>query len=270
MFIAYIPFGFLPHIGNKIWALDGSRKRAQFIVTAFALGLVFPLASLGGLLARGVLGDDLLSGALNPNSAIPALFVTLFPAWLAALLGTAILSAIMSTSDGLVISSSQVFANDIYRRSFADRRDNAKLDRTVLRISRFATFGVMIVATVMAWYTVDVNIVLLTWYGIGGMVAGIAGPLVLGLFWRGQTAAGAMAGFVGGATTFIVLHTGLLPFTDTAGGSLGAILSWLAAQEPNPYACAAIGEAVSVALSVAVSLFTRPVEANHLERLFDD
>jgi SSS family transporter len=274
MFLAYVPMGFLPHIGNKLWALKNSRDRLRFIMTAFLLGLIFPLASLGGLLARAVLGDELLVGPLNPNSVIPALFITLFPAWLAALLGAAILSAIMSTSDGLVISSSQVFANDLYRRTLAKRlhpdQDRQALDVRVLRISRYATLLIMVAASVLAWYTVDINIALLTWYGIGGMVAGLAGPLVLGLFWRGMTRAGALSGFFGGTTTFIVLHTGWFPANWFEATWFADWANWLAAQAPNPYACATIGEIVSVTAGVVVSRFTPGVPPEHLERIFGE
>ena len=68
---------------------------------------------LGGILARAVLGDTLFDDGMNPNQALPMLFIELFPTWLAALIGVGILAAIMSTADGLVVSSSQIIANDI-------------------------------------------------------------------------------------------------------------------------------------------------------------
>ena len=40
--------------------------------------------------------------------ALSVLFIELFPGWLAALLGIGILAAVMSTADGLVVSSSQI------------------------------------------------------------------------------------------------------------------------------------------------------------------
>ena len=83
----------------------------------------------------------------------PALFIEIFPTWIAALLGVGVLSAIMSTADGLVISTSQVFANDIYRRSIAPRihadLDQAKLDRNVLMISRAMTAFTVVGAAIL-------------------------------------------------------------------------------------------------------------------------
>ncbi len=252
MVIAYAPFGFLPHLGNKIWALREERHSRLFVALAFALALVFPLASLGGLLARAVFGSgDGLFDA-GANTVIPALFVEILPAWLAALLGAAVLSAIMSTADGLVISSSQVFANDIYRRSLAPRlhpgQDPAVLDQRVLVISRWASALTMIVAAVLAWLTIDMNILLITWIGIGGLIAAISAPLILGVFWSGATRRGALAGLFTGALGFIVLHAGLLPVVPDNG-----VLAWLAAQQPNPYACAALGEMLAMAVAITVA-----------------
>ena len=82
------------------------------------------MLGLGGLLARAILGDALYAEGANPNQALPLLFIELFPAWLAALIGVGVLAAIMSTADGLVISSSQVIANDLYRRSIVPRLKN--------------------------------------------------------------------------------------------------------------------------------------------------
>jgi Na+/proline symporter len=177
--VAHIPLGLLPHIGNKLWALRDERSRNRFLILAFTFGLVLPGITLGGATARAVLGDSLLGG--GANTALPALFIEIFPTWLAALLGVGILAAVMSTADGLVISTSQVFANDIYRRSIAPRvhseRTAAELDRNVLLISRVVTALVLLGSAVLAWYVIDMNVVLLIWAGVGGFIAALAGPL---------------------------------------------------------------------------------------------
>ena len=88
--IAHIPLGLLPHIGNKLWALGDERARTRFLVMAFSFGLILPAITLGGALARSALGDSLLvAGDGGANTALPALFLEVFPTWLAALLGSA-------------------------------------------------------------------------------------------------------------------------------------------------------------------------------------
>jgi len=268
--LAHMPLGMLPHIGNKVWALRDDRDRYRFVKLAFGVGLTLGLMGLGGILARAVLGDELLTSGHSANEALPALFIELFPTWFAALVGVGILSAIMSTADGLVVSSSQIVANDLYRRSFVPRflpqLDAAEVDRRVLRLSRWTTGIVLIGCSGLAWALMDMNIALLVWVGSGGMMAAFAGPLVMGALWRGVTPAGAYAGLVFGMATFIVLHGQLLE--PNWFGPLSGIVGWLRAEGPNPYSCAALGEIVSIAATWAVSRATQPLAPEHLDRIF--
>ena len=86
----------------------------NFVWLAASFGLTLGMMGLGGLLARAHFGSELFGEGMNPNQALPLLFIELFPIWLAALIGVGILAAVMSTADGLVISSSQVIANDLF------------------------------------------------------------------------------------------------------------------------------------------------------------
>ena len=264
--IAHIPLGLLPHIGNKLWALKGERSRNRFLIMAFTFGIILPAITLGGMTARAVLGDSLFSATGGANNALPALFIEIFPVWLAALLGVGILSAVMSTADGLVISTSQVFANDIYRRSIAPRLHpdlpQEKLDRNVLTISRAVTAFTIVGAAMLGWVTQNMNVVLLMWVGVGGFIAALMGPLVIGSFWFGVTRAGAVAGFWSGAATFIVIRGELL-------SRLGLIDpdGWFAFYQTNPYSAATFGATVSVLTTFIVSKSTAPLPADHLARL---
>jgi Na+/proline symporter len=253
--VAHIPLGLLPHIGNKLWALRDERSRNRFLILAFTFGLVLPGITLGGATARAVLGDSLLGG--GANTALPALFIEIFPTWLAALLGVGILAAVMSTADGLVISTSQVFANDIYRRSIAPRvhseRTAAELDRNVLLISRVVTALVLLGSAVLAWYVIDMNVVLLIWAGVGGFIAALAGPLVLGSVWSGVSRNGALSGFWTGAIVFILIHARIVSGHWLAGTSLEAAGQWFAFHAQSPYSAATMGGIAGVLVTVLVS-----------------
>jgi sodium/proline symporter len=237
-------------------------------------GVILASMIFGGVLARAVLGDELLASPGGPNQAIPALFIALFPQWLAALLGVAILSAIMSTADGLVISTSQVFANDIYRRSLSKvlhpQASEEEVDHHVLKISRWGIVVVLLGAGVLAWHSIGQNIALMVWAGLGGMMAALAGPLILGVFWRGVTKQGAIWGFVMGAISFTVLRNGWLPIGDAGGNVLQQGLFWMNSQANNPFACATVGEGLSVLTTVVVSLFSSPLPKEHLDKVFGE
>jgi Na+/proline symporter len=268
--VAHIPLGLLPHIGNKLWALKDERSRNRFLIMAFTFGFILPAITLGGMTARVVLGDSLFDTPGGENSALPALFIELFPTWFAALLGVGVLSAVMSTADGLVISTSQVFANDIYRRSIAPRMhahlSKEQLDRNVLRISRTMTAVTVIGAAALGWATMNMNVVLLMWIGVGGFVAALMGPLVIGSLWHHVTRTGALAGFWAGAVTFILIHGRVIKGSWLPGAEDG-FGAWFDFYAASPYSAATIGGAASVLVTVVVSRLTKPLPLEHLARL---
>jgi Na+/proline symporter len=236
--------------------------------------VAFTLATLGlgGISARAVLGDTLLGPDGNPNQALPLLFIQQFPTWLAAFIGVGILAAVMSTADGLVVSSAQLFANDLYRQTFVPRYrqqlDEAEIDRRVLSLSRWATAGIMVICAAIALACMDKNINLLIWAGNGGIMSAFSGPVILGCLWKRVTRAGAYAGLVIGLLSFLVLHTSVIQPVWFEGTVFFTVAQWLEAESPNPMSCAAIGECLSVAGTWLVSLFTRPLTADHIETLF--
>lgn len=271
IFVAHLPLGLLPHIGNKLWALKSNSDQKKFITISFAFGLLLPAITCGGILARAILGDELLAEGSNPNNAIPALFIATLPAWIAALIGAGVLAAVMSTADGLVVSSAQIFANDIFRRTIAPKKmPNAsaeEVDRIALKISRIATVLILLGSIGIAWFTREMNIALLVWVGVGGMMAAIAGPMFLGIFWRGATRTGALVGFIVGGAVFTILKAGKVP-ADAFDGTLGTVASWLLSQASNPFACATLGTGCALTAMYLVSLFTEKLDDAHLKRVF--
>jgi SSS family transporter len=274
VFVAHLPLGLLPHVGNKLWALKSDRDQARFISLSFLFGLLLPAITCGGILARVLLGDELLQPGNHPNNAIPALFIATLPTWVAALIGAGVLAAVMSTADGLVVSTGQIFANDIFRRTIAPRwmpgLSADRVDGIGLLIGRVATVLVLAASIAVAWSTRDMNIALLVWVGIGGMMAATAAPMFLGVLWQRATRAGAIAGFLVGGGVFAVLHTGLVDAGWFAGTALSGAGEWLAVQAVNPYACATLGTLLSLLTMVVVSLLTRPPSPAHLARVFGD
>ena len=56
LFMLHVPLGLLPHIGNKLWALENDRDQNRFIAYAFTFGMILPMITLGGILARAGAG----------------------------------------------------------------------------------------------------------------------------------------------------------------------------------------------------------------------
>ena len=97
-----MPLGLLPHLGNKLWALKDQSQRFQFVKLAALFGVTLGMLGLGGLLARVYFGDAPYAEGV-PEPITTLLFNEIFPTWLAALIGVGVLSAVMSTADGLVV-----------------------------------------------------------------------------------------------------------------------------------------------------------------------
>ena len=150
LFLAHLPFAMNPHIGNKALALRERRHLRTFLLLAIPIGSILGATVLGGLQARALLGPG-----LRPDAAIPSLFAELFPPVLAGFLGVAILSAVMSTADGLLVSIAVIFSNGLYHKTFAPwihaHKSVRGVDRISLNVSRVATVGAAVVAATLAW-----------------------------------------------------------------------------------------------------------------------
>jgi len=274
IFFAHLPLGLLPHVGNKLWALKNDADQKKFITIAFIFGMILPAITCGGILARAILGDALLLEGANPNHAIPELFIATLPAWVAALICSGVLAAVMSTADGLVVSTAQIFANDIFRRTIApkymQKTSDARIDKIGLYISRIATVLVLIVAIWIAWSTREMNVALLVWIGIGGMMAATAAPMFLGVLWKGATRVGALSGFVAGGLVFSLMHGVGFDASWLGNGHLEIVGTFLEEQKINPFACATIGGLCSIVTMYLVSQVTEKPSEEHIKRVFGE
>tara|TARA_Y100000768_G_C23537640_1_gene477786 strand:- start:143 stop:475 length:333 start_codon:yes stop_codon:yes gene_type:complete len=101
-------------------------------------------------------------------------------------------------------------------------------------------------------------------------MAAFSGPLIVGAVWKGVTKQGAYAGLLSGMATFIVLHAQLIdPIWFDSYPRLFDISVWLNNQAPNPFACAFLGEVVSVGMTIFVSAKTEKLSDSHLDAIFD-
>jgi hypothetical protein len=167
----------------------------------------------------------------------------------------------MSTVDTLITAVAAVTVNDVYKPYVNPRAD----DRRLLRAARFASVGVTLLGVAL----VPVFAQFKTIYAAhGAMTAAITPPLVVALlfavFWRRFTAAAALWTIVGGLLAIAVslfVPELIAPFAhgvpmdenfrDTAD-------SIFAGAREYKFMRALFGLAVSAAIGVGVTLFTRP------------
>lgn len=254
--IAHIGFTAQPHLGNKFFAIKSNRYIRRFMLVASVVGIFLPIMYLGGVLgaAQGIEVEA-------ADQIVPALFVLNFHPIVAAFLGVAILSAIISTADGVIISLSQIFANDLYRKSYVPWQggdpESEEVQQRTLLISRVMTV-VLVIASVVAVISPPQFLVILLWTGIGGIISSFGGPYMIGSLWRRTTVPAAYAATILGFIIFFMLHLG-----PQAG-----LMEGLYPFNQNPYASTGIGFTVSAVSTVLVSLVTDPPADEHLDTVF--
>ena len=258
IFIAHIPFAMNPHIGKLAFALNDPKQIRTFLLIAIPVGSILGFTVLGGLHARALFGPE-FGDVIRPDQAIPVLFTQLFPPFLAGLLGVGVLSAIMSTSDGLFISIAVIFSNDLYKKTFAPvihkNKSKEQVEQIALNISRVAIVLVGVVACWLAWNPPQFLAVLL-WMGVGGILAGATGPLLIGSLWKGATKTGAIASFLVGVISF----------------GLGIVYCFVLKEVPfkNPFAVAGMCIIIAAVTMIVVSLFTKKLPQEHVDDMFGE
>ena len=234
-----------PHILVRFMAIRNPRsiKQATHIAVTWVV-ISLAMAVLVGLTGRVYLGDILKGGAAE------TVFIQMtghfYHPFVAGIITSGILGAIMSTSDSQLLVAASSFTTDFYKILINPKASAGEL----VRMSRMMIIVVSALSLVLAMNpdSMILNIVSYAWAGFGAAF----GPLVLfSLFWRRMTTDGAFAGIVVGGTTVLVWKN-FFAFTGVYEIIPGFILSSLAIllvshldKEPEPDVVARYDEAVA-------------------------
>jgi sodium/proline symporter len=158
-------------------------------------GLSMAGACLIGLVAIGYLPD----GMADTETVFMVLVDALFHPAIAGVLLAAILAAIMSTADSQLLVSSSALAEDFYKALFNKEASPEKL----VTVGRIAVVGIAVIATALAMDK-DSQVLALVSYAWAGFGAAFGPALILSLYWKRMTKAGAYAGIIVGGVTVVV------------------------------------------------------------------
>ncbi|MDW7673059.1 MAG: sodium:solute symporter family protein [Bacillota bacterium] len=256
LFIAHIPFATQPHLGNKFFALRGTGQTKQYNLATAVIGMTFGAMVFAGLHGRAI-GLELAAA----DQVVPQLLIALLPPWIAGFLSIVVLSAIISTADGLFMAVSQLFANDLYRKTYVPMTggdpNSVEVNKKALLIGRI---GIVITGILAIWLIRKPPALLsvFMWVGIGGIMSGFTGPIFGSLYFSKSTKAGAFAGFIGGFLMYFIIH--LAP----QFGLYEGIFPW----NKNPFASTGVSVMVSLALTLIVSNFTAQLPQEHIKKLW--
>ena len=188
-----------PHILVRFMSIRSTSE----IKSATIIGISWMVLCLAGACLIGLFGiayvNKFALELKDPEKIFIVMSQLLFNPWIAGILLSAILAAIMSTASSQLLVSSSTLAEDFYKKIFRQDAPNS----VVLTLGKI---GVLIVAVIAFLISSDKNssilsIVAYAWAGFG---ASFGSVMLFSLFWGRMTRAGAIAGMVMGALVVVV------------------------------------------------------------------
>lgn len=191
-------FGYfgLPHVLARFKAI----RSADEVGVATVIGVSWSFIGYLMAILVGLCGVVYLANPLVDSERVfIELTSVIFHPLVAGVLLAAILAAIMSTVDSQLLVCSSTLAEDLYPML-------AKQPLTQemrLKIGRIAVVAMALMATVLAMKP-DSKVLDVVSYAWAGLGASLGPSILLSLYWRSMTAAGALAGVVTGGATVII------------------------------------------------------------------
>ncbi|MDH7596160.1 MAG: sodium:solute symporter family protein [Methanothrix sp.] len=229
-----------PHVINNVLSARSQKFFKWSPLAAFVLYLiVMYLVKISGFASRAMVEEGMIALPTNVSNAQDYAFVVaamhIFPTIAGPLVAVIVLSAVMSTTDRLMLTIGSYVGWDIYKMFFNKKAS----DRSITLVSRIAIVLSVILTLILAWRKPPELLAFLIWMGIGIMLATFVVPILAGLYWRRATREGAIAS----------MSLGLI------GALVAGWYHWFVS--PLPVHFSFYGFILSIASMVVVSLLTR-------------
>lgn len=187
-----------PHILVRFMAISDARELKK----ATNIAMVWVVISLIAAVMVGLVGKVFLSTPLAGADVEKVFLVMneeLFPPFVAGLVWSAVLAAIMSTASGQLLVTASSVSQDLYKNIVGHRTS----DQELVLISRIT---VLVISAIALWLALDPNSYILTMvaYAWAGFGAAFGPAILLSLFWRRMTLKGCVAGIVVGGLTVLI------------------------------------------------------------------
>lgn len=236
----------MPHILIRYISIKSEKEmnKSRIIGCSWIL-IILIMSALVGIFGRQFLGDALVEEG-NQLVFIQMVRKT-FPVFIGGIVLSAILAASMSTADSQLLASSSSFASDIYKPVF---RKNNVTDKEMLWAGRIIVIIISVVAYLIASSPDCKGIMALVecaWAGFGSAFGPV---IILALYWKRFTYAGAVAGICSGFIVdalwyvFLSAKTGLYEIIPGfICGMIVAVVVSLISKAPSKEVCDLFEEA---------------------------
>jgi SSS family solute:Na+ symporter len=201
--------------------------------------IIMYLCKITGFAARSMVQDGTIALPANVTNPADYSFIVaseyVFPTIFAPVVAIIVLSAVMSTTDRLMLTIGSYVSWDIYKQYL--NKDAS--EKTVTMLSRAAILAATILTLYLAWSKPPELLAFLIWMGIGVMLACFVAPLFAGLYWRRATREGALASMIVGliCVSFFSYYTKYvtpLPMHPSIYGFVASIAAMVAVSLMTP------------------------------------
>ena len=213
-----------PHLFNKVLGLNKEKDVGKMILVYVITMICCVFVFFGGIYSRVALGDTIEMS----DMALMEYIVQVFPAILAAFMVVVILAAALSTTDGLFVSISTIFANDFFLKVLVRRgivqANHEQAERIALKISRLSVIGIGLLAFLIVLkppqYMGDIM-----WIGISGVAAGTVGPVLYAIYGKKKASPrAAELSMVIGLLSYLVLYFSGIETSTMAAGAWATLI----------------------------------------------
>jgi sodium/proline symporter len=200
-------FGYMgqPHLVTKFMAINRPHaiRIGQKVAITWTILAYFGAALIGivgiTLVYYSQLPAESITGAQSdPERILPLLATFLFPTWIAGILISGAVAAMMSTADSQLLITTSTIVEDFYSKALGRKLSQ----KSLVFMSRLITVLVGAAAYGLARSSDDLiyDVVSLAWSGLGSSF----GPaLLFALHWKGMNGRGVLMGMVAGAISTV-------------------------------------------------------------------
>jgi len=230
------------------------------IITAGFFKLLIPFLSIGTGIAAYYLFQQTMPGVdLAGDTAFPVLMrevvAPLAIPGLVGLVAAGLIGAILSSVDSMMNSAATLVTFDFYKRFINPKATEEEL----VRLGKYIIGGLVISSAILTILLFDPNTQEPFFKYVAEnqskLVSGIVAAFVLGMLWRGTTAAGAFASIVSGVAVSYALPE-LYEFFVAGKGEFAQNLKSMVGEELNTFHGVFVAFIFALLINVLVSRFT--------------
>ena len=241
---------FQPHIITKSLLLKNEKDVNTYLVTGVLVESIFFLVVVVGLFVRLSFPDLTLNGqAIKADEVVSTYVVNEFPVYLGLLIVLGLISAGISTIEGLIQTLSTTITADILMPVMGKPKPKTQLEmKKQVNLNRLVIVGLAAISFAFSYRQLlnpDLSVAIFAQNGVYAYFAAACVPVCMGLFFKNASGKAALAA----AITAVVVHYSIYYFR---------IGSYMQMEIRNPAIPATFAITAGVIMALIVSTLVKP------------